>query len=407
MRIPEPTSRCYDSCQVVGSELEPIARLPFRRFGALVKASGLGLGVALLAWASLLPTASADAPSDVGTADATVNLPLAPAGFVREQRGDVTWEFHERARAVATDLQEVHQQQWPRVVRELGVEIDSALTIRIGRSPEEMAALAPEAHPPPAYASGVAYPRLGLILLTLSAPDTWQRPDVETVLVHELSHVALHRAVGGHPVPRWFSEGVAIHQAREHSLERIRTLWSGTAAGQLISMSRLSRAFPAKPHHVNLAYAQSADFVRWLLARDDGEARFREVIERLGHGQPFETALERTYSIPLVNLELDWHDNLNERFKAWPLLFGSGTLWAFAALLIFVAYARRKQSDRKTLKRWEREEETEARAMAVATQAPPLDDDAPDPLYVTLPEPLFRESDVPTVEHEGRSYTLH
>lgn len=392
---------------VARSSLDPVAR-PIRRIRGLAKLIAIALATALLAWASPLTPARADFPRDVGAADEASALPPAPEGYVRSRHGQVTWEFHERTRSIADELREVHREEWPRVVEELGVEIDGALTIRIGRNPEEMAALAPEGHPPPAYASGVAYPHRGLILLTLSAPETWQRPDIESVLVHELSHVALHRAVKGHRVPRWFSEGVAIHQAREHNIDRIQVLWSGTASGRLVPMAQLSGAFPEQPHRVNLAYAQSADFVRWLLARDDGEARFREIIARLGRGQSFETALERTYSIPLVNLEIDWHDDLAERFKAWPLLFGSGGLWVLAALLILVAYVRRKQRDRKKLRQWEREERAAvAASQAVGTRLPAAIEEDSDPLYVLIPEPRIRESGVPTIEHEGRSHTLH
>src|SRR5690606_2718517 len=119
--------------------------------------------------------------------------------------GDVVWEYHERTEAIARELIEVHREAWPRIAEELGGVVDGSLVVRIARSPEEMAALAPIGQPPPPYASGVAYPRRGLVLLTLTAPETWQRPDVDRVLVHELSHVALHRAVNGHPIPRWFS----------------------------------------------------------------------------------------------------------------------------------------------------------------------------------------------------------
>ena len=73
-----------------------------------------------------------------------------------------------------------------------------------------------EVAPPPAYAVGVAYPALGLVLLTLSAPDTWERPDLDRVFIHELAHVATHRAAGGNGVPRWLDEGIAIHVAGEN-----------------------------------------------------------------------------------------------------------------------------------------------------------------------------------------------
>ncbi|HEY8432138.1 MAG TPA: hypothetical protein VIL20_27365 [Sandaracinaceae bacterium] len=378
--------------------------------------STLGLALALLFAPAGPAPARADEPVDVPERDeAALEAPLpdAPAGFRREEAGDVVWEYHERTEAIARELIEVHREAWPRIAEELGGVVDGSLVVRIARSPEEMAALAPIGQPPPPYASGVAYPRRGLVLLTLTAPETWQRPDVDRVLVHELSHVALHRAVNGHPIPRWFSEGVAIHQAGEHSLERLRTLWSGAVSGRLLPMEELSRGFDASPHRVNLAYAQSADFVRWLLARDDGEAQFTELIERLGRGQPFETAFALTYSVSLRSLEIAWHDDLAKRFQAWPLLFGSGSLWALAALLIVIAYVRRKRKDQETLREWEKEEQAVLAAARILVAPPEPEPPVVEPfedrdvLYIIPPEPLIRDSGVPTIEHDGRSHTLH
>jgi hypothetical protein len=374
-------------------------------------------------WLALVAASASadDLPRDVAEADAVAlerALPDAPEGYVRERRGDVRWEFPDQATSVAQDLQETYREEWPRVVEELGGEVRDELVIRIGRNPEEMQALAPPEAPPPAYASGVAYPSRGLILLTLTAPRTWERPNVAAVLTHELSHVALHRAVHGNPVPRWFSEGVAIYQAREQSLERMRALWGGTVGDRLLPFDRLDASFPSNPHRVNLAYAQSADFVRWLRARDDGERKFRELVRRLRDGQSFETALERTYSVSMTSLEIDWHESLVERFQAFPLLIGSGGLWVLAAFLIVVAYVRRKRKDREKFAEWEEEE----RAALAATQtvlssrlsasttsgpSPTTPDDENEVLYVVPPEPRARESGIPTIEHEGRSHTLH
>lgn len=384
----------------------------------------LSLAFALLAALFLSPlflspqSASADAPADVGELASDAALPDAPSDYRMEQRGPVRWEFPAQATSVAHDLQEVYTQEWPRVVAELGVEVPDELIIRIGRNPGEMAALAPVHAPPPSYAAGVAYPARGLVLLTLSAPQTWERPDVESVLVHELSHIALHRAVGANPsMPRWFSEGVAIYQAREHSMERTQTLWGGTAGGQLISLERLSQGFPSQPHRVNLAYAQSADFVRWLRGRDRGEEKFHSIVRRLRDGQGFETALSRTYSASMTRLEIDWHENLSERYQALPLLFGSGALWVFAALLVLIAYARRRRKDREKFDEWADEERAAlatAQALVasrtarhtVAGPSPSDPDDDNEVLYVVPPEPRRKDA-LPTVVHDGRSHTLH
>jgi hypothetical protein len=387
------------------SSLQPsLARLAIGRL-----ASALLFVFALL----LAPIAHADAPVDVATEDgaaARSALPSLPEGFVRERRGEVRWEYPQQARSVARELQQTYRAAWPRVTGELGGDIDAELVIRIGTNPSEMRRLAPREAPPPAYASGVAYPARGLVLLTLSAPETWERPDVDSVLVHELSHIALHRAVNGQPIPRWFSEGVAIHQAREHDMERIRALWSATVGDRLIPIGRLSRAFSDRPHRVTLAYAESADFVRWLHAREDGDDRFHELIGRVARGSAFEVAVERTYSTDLRDLELAWHDDLSERYEAWPLLLGSGGLWVLAALLIVVAYFRRRRRDRVKIAQWEDEDRAAlaaARLVAVQSAGPDQAGEEREVLYVLPPEPRLRDSGVPTIEHEGRSHTLH
>ena len=382
----------------------------------------LSLCLALLGLVWILGAQGAvaqDLPVDVaGLGAVDLALPDAPEGYLREQREHVRWDYPAQATSVARDLQETFRAEWPRVVEELGGDIDGELVIRIGRNPDEMRALAPTGQPPPAYASGVAYPARGLILLTLAAPETWERPDVASVLVHELSHVALHRAVSGHDVPRWFTEGVAIYQAHEQSLERTRTLWAGTVGGRLLPFEQLSEGFPREAHHVNLAYAQSADFVRWLHARDDGDRKFREVVRRLREGQTFQTALERTYSVTLTTLEEDWHAGLDERFQALPLLVGSGSIWVFAAFLIVIAYGRRRGRRREKYEEWDREDQDALvasqslltlRAVEHTTSgpSPSTPDDDNEVLYVVPAEPRFRDAAIPTVEHDGRSHTLH
>ncbi|MCB9597505.1 MAG: hypothetical protein H6719_32590 [Sandaracinaceae bacterium] len=360
-----------------------------------------------------------DRPADVAEVAPDVELPPPPDGYQAEVVGEVRWEYPRQVSDIAERLQGVYRAEWPRVTAELGGPIDDALIIRIGRNHAEMSALAPTRAPPPDYAAGVAYPHRGLVLLTLTEPSTNEQTDVDAVLVHELSHIALHRAVDGHDVPRWFSEGVAIHQAHERSFERVRTLWGATVGGQLLGFDRLAHDFPRSSSGVNLAYAQSADFVDWLRGRDHGAAKLHDVIRRVREGQSFETALQRTYSASMTRLEIDWHDDLAERFRALPLLFGSGALWVFAAFLIVVAYARRRRKDREKLEEWaqeEREAIAAARALvavhgvrAGATAGPsptdPENDDL-EVLYVMPPEP-GRHAGVPVIVHDGRSHTLH
>lgn len=332
-------------------------------------------------------------PSDVSLARFEADaLPDAPDGFVqREDRaGDgsvVRWDHPASTASLVDTLASTLRAEWPRIERELGADVDDGLVIRVARSPEEMAALAPPEAPPPAYAVGVAYPASGLVLLTLSAPETWERPDVVQVLTHELSHVALHRAAGGRPVPRWLSEGLAIHQAGERSFERVQTLWDATVRGTLIPLDDLSRSFPARPHQVSIAYAESADFVEWLRRRgDDGDRRIAELIGRLARGQDFEVAVSQTWSAGIGQLEHEWRAGLAERYGAMPLLLGTGVIWGLIAVLVVLAWLRRRRDARAKLASWAELEDAEdaapiagARPVGVARSAPAASRLAPAP----------------------------
>ena len=203
------------------------------------------------------------------------------------------------------------------------------LDIRIAVNPDHMQRLAPARHTAPQYATGVAYPAEGLILISLTEPQSFLRPAVSRVLVHELAHVALHRAVLGKDVPRWLSEGYAIDRAGERSLARVRTLWDGALQGRLLGIRQLSREFPEQPREVDLAYAQAADLAGWLLDRDADGARFRALLDRIRQGATFEQAVRGAYGMDLATLEQNWRSAIASRFGRWPtLLSGLTVVWA-------------------------------------------------------------------------------
>ncbi len=299
---------------------------------------------------------------DVGAFHGELTLLPAPEGFVTVERDGVTWEYPSRAGFIVEPLFETWDAALPRVREELGA--DDAMPhvrIRVGRDPEEMNALAPVGAAPPAYAVGVAYPALSLILLTLTAPETWQPPEVHEVLVHEMSHVVLHHALGdgAFDVPLWLVEGVAIHQARERSMERIQALWHGALSGGLLTLDELDARFPTQPHAVNLAYAESADFVAWLLRRN-GPAKLRRLVERMHDGERFEVAVSQTWSQGIGQLEHAWRQNLDGRFGSLPLFILSGAGWAFAGLLVIPAWSRRRKKRNVIYARWEEEDRQKA-----------------------------------------------
>lgn len=344
----------------------------------------------------------AESASERGT------LPAPPAGYHEEQRRDVLWVYPGPARSEVADLQGTYDTAWPRITADLGGGIDDSLVIRIGRNPTEMRALAPRGYPPPAYATGVAYPAAGIVLLTLTAPETWERPPLDQVLTHELSHIALGRAIGQRPVPRWFAEGLAIGHADEFSISRTRVLWQAVVTHELLPLRELDSRFPQHPRQVGVAYAEAESLVAYLLRGKGNAKRFSHLIEGLRRGKPFEAALVGAYGLSTEALEQQWRAWLHERFQVWPLVLGGGTLWVLVSILLLFAWARYKRRSRAKLARWQEEEDAVDHAEEAADRRiAELEEAERVVVYVSGEPAQGREPGVPTVHHEGRNHTLH
>ena len=345
-------------------------------------------------------------PRDVGVLVQPweAKLPPTPSDFQRLEHGWLTVEYpasiRERVQGMVRDLDEFRD----RLSEDFGQSALPEALVRVARDPEQMAELAPEGAPPPQYAAGVAYPSAHLALAALQAPRTWEAPDLGEILRHELGHLALYDAVGGHHVPRWFDEGLAIHESGELPWARRMALAEASLGRRLLPLADLDRGFPSDHYEVNVAYAESADFVSFLL-RDVDRARFGSLVERVRGGTSFERALEDAYGTDVRKLEYEWREGLSRRFSIVPALTGGGALWGFTVVLAAAAWMKRRKRAREKLARWAQEEAAmEAALVTVASErakevaaAAPAED----------PVPSGPTRGIPVVEHQGRWYTVH
>ncbi len=202
------------------------------------------------------------------------------------------------------------------------------------------------------WAAGIAYTRRNLILLRI---DHTALLSLEETFVHEVSHFALRHGINHNFVPRWFLEGVAILQAGEPILNRLRTASEASLTGSLIPIRDLTFSFPQHPARIRLAYAQSALFLRWLLRHEDDRAHVR-VIGRVAAGERFNEAFPKVFGASPMALWEDWRDDTREAASWIPVLTSSALLWVLLTLIFLAAYARRRHASRARLRRWEEEE---------------------------------------------------
>jgi len=343
------------------------------------------------------------APNDVPLiGPGEVIIPAVPAGWITRDLGWLKLSYpsvaSERVATLLTDAEAVKGQ----LLDLLGQDVLAHIEVRITPTFAEMAKLAPIGAPPPSYASGVAYPRLRLVLISMMAPRGGDATDLDEVFRHELAHVALADAVLDQHVPAWFNEGLAVGFARENGLDRQKVLGTAAINGTLLPLSELDRGFPVDHAEVNVAYAESVDFLKFLQARSD-RLRFASTIRRVREGQTFDRALADAYGSDLRKLEFQWRSEVERRYSIIPVLAGGGILWVGVIGALGWGYMKKRRRARAILVKWAEEEAIEDALFAQrAREAAELSDSGVD---------LARYGSAvrapAKVEHEGNWHTLH
>lgn len=252
-----------------------------------------------------------------------------------------------------------------------GLPRPEVVEIRLVKRGRDMTAASPTGRRAPPWASGVAYPDLGV--LVVAARRGPQTINVENVVDHELAHLALGAALGER-APRWLHEGFAYQHSAEWSLERTRTLTGMVWFGNVIPLHELEAGFPQRESATDRAYAESYDFVAFLSQRgrypdeyDDGDRwPFRRFLAEISAGMTVRDAAWAAYGASLDELFEEWRIDLRDRYMMLPIgMFAMG-VWVLASLLLIIGYVRRRRRDRAILDRWEAEELAREAALAGA-----------------------------------------
>jgi hypothetical protein len=295
---------------------------------------------------------------------------------VRAERGldDVVPSLAQRADAALTDA----------ATDLADLAVPAHVEVRLVRDSRDLARAAPPGHGAPPWAAGVAYPHEGVVVVALGRSGA--PIDVLGTTAHEMAHLALGAALGDH-VPRWLHEGFAWqHSPTDEDSGRLSTLVGMTWFGSTIPLDELEAGFPAEELPASRAYAESYELVQFLAERGRWEDRsdhgdrepFRRFLRDLAHGQDLDTAASHAFGRPMRVLFDEWEADLKNRYLWIPVeLFGM-LLWVVAAILLVLAWRRRRRQRRITLEIWERQEAA-ARAARVELD-PDLDalENAPD-----------------------------
>ncbi len=206
--------------------------------------------------------------------------------------------------------------------------------------------------------SGLARPSESLIIV--KAPRlTMPSADYAGTLRHELVHLLVYRNVNPAFIPIWLNEGIAMSLANEFRWQATFSVARMFIQGRIIPYHKLDNAFvmPSGQEQFGDAYAQALSMTRHL-RNQLGEGQFWEMVRNMKN-QPFLKALHETTGMTVQQFWAEY-DRALWKYAAVATM-ASGFFFQPAAILVILAYLRRRRIAKKLYQRWEQEELEEAR----------------------------------------------
>lgn len=201
----------------------------------------------------------------------------------------------------------------------------------------------------------VAFARLKpQMLVAVKSPYLAQQIDLQSVLAHELSHVALGLYLEGKDIPRWLNEGFAMYESREMRINHYAIVASAAIRGDLLKLDQLDYAFYAEGSKLDLAYAQSYYLMSYTIGKF-GPQKFRKLIDAYVETYNLKTAIKRALGIDFNQFDKDWRASIRTRYFLVSVLAYSSPVWIMIILALIVYFIIKERNKRIELK-WQMEE---------------------------------------------------
>lgn len=278
------------------------------------------------------------------------------ASWPQVQSGRVTAYSLESDLAAAGSLADRAEECLGRLEQEFGVEYSGRVSLILASTEADFRQAQPQGSAGPAWAAGLAYPDLGLIII--KSRRLLSGGDPGLVLVHELVHLILAEVFQGRRPPVWLNEGLTMHLAGEWSLNRQTALIRAMLTDRLIPLEDLVRSFPENELDAETAYAQSYYLIAFLRDRYGADSLGR-LIRRLAVGVDYDYALFEAAGIWPSEMEDLFEDWLRSRFSLFWVIANPWTIWGAAAVLLVLAAWRRRRLSARKMAEWEAEEDDE------------------------------------------------
>lgn len=180
---------------------------------------------------------------------------------------------------------------------------------------------------------------------------------LETVVRHEIVHLALNTRAGGRPLPRWFHEGVAVAiESGWGARDEMRLL---LAALDPPSLADINRLFASDAHaDTTQAYLLSAALADDVRERHGGDVPGR-IAGQVASGLTFDAAFRAETGETVEDAAAHAWRGYRQVSRWVPVATSPSTVWTVILVLSGLAFVVRLRRRRDLRRRWDEEEPDE------------------------------------------------
>jgi hypothetical protein len=247
--------------------------------------------------------------------------------------------------SAAERVRAIDQQTLEGAVRAAGLEPPAVADVVLVPETDPAAQRAPE------WMIGFAH-GTRLIVIFPQRVTRYPYDSLESVVRHEVVHLALTARAGGRTLPRWFHEGVATSvEAGWGVTDQVRLIVAAVMGPTADDVNELFRSDAQS----ELGYLLSTALVDNLRERHGADVPGR-IATRVAAGAPFSDAFRReTGEAPDTAAATAWRS-----YRAWnrwvPALASASAIWSFILVLTVFAFIARRRRRLRLRERWSDEE---------------------------------------------------
>jgi hypothetical protein len=279
---------------------------------------------------------------------ATVMLLAIASAFARQRSElDLTVEAPTSLAPAADRVRRMDREQLAQALARVGLNIPPQIRITL-MAEDDLRALAI-----PLWIVGLASGQRDIAIFP-ERIGSYPYDSLESVVWHEVVHLALAAQAGNRPLPRWFHEGVAMSVERGWGVtSQVRFLLAAGGTADLADVERLFNA-GTQPESYS-AYLLAAALVSDLQQRH-GAAVPGAIVERVAHGAGFaEAFVLETGETPDETAARVWQ--IYRRWTSWiPAATSAFSRWIGILVLAVVAFVATLRKRWQRRRQWDREE---------------------------------------------------